>query len=460
MLPAETQISHSRRDFIKRTGLTLGSTLFLGNVLSANQQEATTGLKLAWVGVGTMGLWDLRNASHGNQVVAICDCDERSWEKAKEYFPDAIYYKDFRIMLREMGAQISAVGVSTPDHNHFAPAYMAMSMGKHVFVEKPLTNSIHQARVLETHAKTSGVITQMGNQGHASNGARLIKEWYEAGLIGKVREVIAWTNRPARGGGFSNKVMTEYPKPESIPDGLDWDLWLGTSTENVGYSKEYHYLRWRSWWAFGCGGLGDIGCHTIDTAYWALNLGAPESIEVEMQGPPNPIYTPNGSVVKFNFPARGDQPPVSVKWYEGPTPPEVPADFDAEVHHEGGMIMVGENGGIHHRGMRPDAPRLYPEPKWEHYRTNPDQRVPQSIPRTKGIFRDWMQSIETGELACSDFSYAAPLTEVILLGTLAIRTGKGFRWDAENMKIIGNDAADQILQDTAMREGWRIEDLT
>jgi predicted dehydrogenase len=240
---------------------------------------------------------------------------------------------------------------------------------------------------------------------------------------------------------------------------MDWDLWMGPVEKKIGFSPALHPTTWRPWWDFGCGGLGDIGCHTIDTPYWALGLGAPESVEVEMNEEVNSIHTPNGSIVTFNFPARNGKPPVRVKWYEGPSQPKAPEGFDlGDPGGEGGMIMVGEKGGIYHPGMRPDSPRLYPEAKWEEYRSNGDKRVPKTIPRIPGIHRDWVNAIREGRKSCSDFSYSGPLTETILLGTLAIRTGKTVKWNAETMQITGNPEAAKLINPEA-RKGWRPDDL-
>jgi predicted dehydrogenase len=449
----------TRRTFLKQSAAVLAAPLAAPLILAKPVTGANDKLNIAWVGFGNQGWGDLRGAANGNNVVALCDCDPNCWAKAKAKFPEAKYYKDFRKMLEEMGDKIDAVGVGTPDHTHFAVAYMAMSMGKHVFVEKPLTHSIWEARTLRKLAAEKNLVTQMGNQGHAFEGARLIKEWYQAGLIGEVREVIAWTNRPKAGWGFNGTVKTAFPAAEPIPEGMDWDMWLGPVGKQVPFSKFLHPTTWRPWWDFGCGGLGDIGCHTIDTPYWALDLGAPESVEVEMHGEVNPIHTPNGSVVSFNFPARGGKPAVRVKWYEGPSVPEAPAGYDyGALGGEGGLVMIGEKGGICHGGMRPDSPKLYPKEKWEAYRASGDKQVPKTLPRTSGIQRDWVEAIRNGTKSCSDFSYSGPLTEAILLGSLAIRTGKTVTWNAEAMTISDNPEATKLINPEA-RKGWRAEDL-
>lgn len=432
-------------------------------ILPQSAFGANSRLRIAWVGLGSQGRRDLRRAANENELVAICDCDLNAINNPEmmENYPEAKRYQDFRIMLAEQGDRIDAVGISTTDHLHFPVAYMAISMGKHVFVQKPLTHTIWEARTLRDLAAEKGVITQMGNQGHAFEGARLVKEWYMGGLIGDVREVIVWTNRPASGVGFGTQPETTYPPPELVPDGMNWDLWLGPSTTRVGYHPSFHPKNWRRWWAFGAGGLGDIGCHTIDTAYWALDLESPDRIDVAMHDAVNPIHTPMGSVVTFNFPARGDKPPVKIKWYEGPTAPTPPEGFDGDIWEDenGGFIMVGEDGGIFHSGMRPRSPRLYPEEKWQAYRKDRANQVPKTLPRVKGgITQDWVNAINEGRKACSDFSYSAPLSELILLGTLAIRTGQGLAWDPDAMQVIGNEAANGMVRE-ACRSGWAPKDL-
>lgn len=455
-----TLLNHpSRRAFLKQSAAALGVPFAAPQIFAKSVAGANDKLNLAWVGIGNQGWGDMNACANGNNMVALCDCDPKVLERGKKKYPDAKLYTDFRKMLRETGNMIDAVGVGTPDHTHFAVAYMAMNMGKHVFVEKPLVHTLWQARTLQQLAAKKGLVTQMGNQGHASEGAILIKEWYQAGLIGEVREVIAWTDRPHSGWGFNGNVKTEFPAADPVPEGMDWDQWLGPCLKHVAFSRQFHPTTWRPWWDFGCGGLGDIGCHTIDTPYWALDLGAPESVEVEMQGEANPIHTPNGSIVTFNFPARGEKPPVRVKWYEGPSVPESPAGYDGKPPGgEGGLIMIGEKGGIHHGGMRPNSPSLYPQEKWQTYRASGDKQVAKTLRRPGGIHRDWVDSIKNGTKSCSDFSYSGPLTEAILLGSLAIRTGKTVKWDAEKLEIIGNPEASKMINPEA-REGWRPEDL-
>ncbi len=428
---------------------------------------------LAWVGLGGQGLANLQNFIGDANIVALCDVDVRSNGRVgiridgttvdfltgvASMYPGAVVYQDFRRMMIEIGERIDAVGVSTHDSNHFAVAYMAMEMGKHVFVQKPLAHSLWEVRTLQRKATEKGVITQMGNQGHAFEGMRLIKEWYLAGLIGDVREVLAWTSRPAKGPGFQAIQQRAFPPIGPVPEGLDWDLWLGPVSNEVGYSSDLTPGTWRAWWDFGCGGLGDIGCHTLDAPFWTLDLGTPTRVEATVRKV-EPLTTPIGSVVTYNFSARGRQPPVVVRWFEGPTKPKKPEIMGNLPMPEEGMIMLGSKAAIFHAGMRPNSPRLLPDCLWQDYRRHPERRAPKILPRIGSIFTDWLNGIKNGTRTCSDFDYAAPLTEIVLLGALAIRTGKPVEWDSSKLRITNDNAEAARLVTIPARPGWRVEDL-
>ena len=445
----------SRRTFLKGSAAAIAAPLFVpSTVFGANEK-----LNLAWVGIGNMGWGDLRTCAARNNVVAFADVHQKYLDRGVKQFKGAKPFKDFREMLEKVGKDVDAVGIGTPDHTHFAVAYTALSTGKHVFVEKPMAHSLWEIRTLQALAAKKGLVTQMGNQGHAFEGTFLVKEWYQAGIIGEVTEVITWTDRPKGGWGFNGHVQTAFPGGERVPEGMDWDLWLGPCEKTVPFSKRFHPTTWRPWWDFGCGGLGDIGCHTIDTPYWAMDLGNPTRVEVEMHGDANPIHTPNGSVVTYKFPARGKRKAVNLKWYEGPSQPAKPAGYDGKIGRGGGMIMVGTKGGICYDGMRPNSPRLYPNAKWQEYRANASARVPKTLPRIKGgVHHDWLDAIRTGKKSCTDFSYSGPMTEVIVLGTLAIRSGKAIDWDYETQTIKNNPEAAKLIKIPA-RKGWRREDL-
>jgi predicted dehydrogenase len=447
----------TRRTVLKGAAAAVSAPLvFSDSIWGANNK-----VNIAWVGFNQRGWNDVRTCAHHKEVnvVAMCDCDTNIWPKAQKQFPKAKFFQNFREMLEKMGDSIDAVGVSTPDHNHFAVVHTAMSMGKHVFVQKPMTHSLWECRTLQSLAKKKNLVTQMGNQARAWQQTRMMKEWVEAGLIGDVKEVLTWTDRPNTGWGFPGQKFQTYAPGAAVPKNLDWDLWLGPTNKKVAYNPTYHPKNWRAWWDFGCGGLGDIGCHTIDAPWWSLDLGAPESVEVEMKNKANNIYSPSGSIVTFKFPARGKKAPVAIKWFEGPSKPTAPEGYDGKISGGGGMIMVGSDGGIAHQGMRPGSIELWPKNKWAAYRNDKTKWIPEKYPRVKSnIQLDFIDAIRENRKACSDFSQSGPLTEVILLGTLAIRTGKGLGWDPKTMTVKNNPEAQKLVEVSA-RKGWAVGDL-
>jgi predicted dehydrogenase len=387
------------------------------------------------VGLGSQGLSNLAYFRDECRLVALCDVDLRPTGRAlveiegtrhdivtgaSLLYPDATLYQDFRKMLIEKGDQIDAVGIATHDRTHFAVAWMAMEMGKHVFVQKPLAHSLAEVRAPRKKAAEKKLVTQMGNQGHASEGIRLIREWYEADLIGEITEVLAWTNRPGTGSGFRSANRKSYPVVEPVPKGLDWDLWLGPVEESVGYSPDLHPGAWRAWWEFGGGGLGDIGCHTLDASFWLSVSPHPPGWRPRWRRSIRSRLPAARWRHFIHFPARGGQPPVVVRLFEAPAKFPKPAIMsDVEP-----MIMLGSKGAIYAPGLSPDSPRLFPDSTWRINRENPEKRVPKTLPRVRNIFADWIDGLKNGTTPCSNFDYSARLTEVVLLGTLAIRTGK------------------------------------
>ncbi|MDP4611366.1 MAG: Gfo/Idh/MocA family oxidoreductase [Opitutales bacterium] len=416
--------------------------------------------RLACIGVGGRGKADIKGI-HGAKIVALCDIDSKALEGAHKQFPKAKTYADYRVMLDELKDEIDGVVISTPDHTHFHATMMAMSLGKHVHVQKPLAHSISEIRQMMSLAEDSGVITQMGNQGHAFEGMRYIREWYEAGIIGEIQEVVAWTNRPKAGYGFNGEVK-EYPEPAPVPDHVNWDLWVGPVQDAPEYApKAFHPVFWRGWWKFGMGALGDIGCHTLDSPFWALDLDIPKRVDVKVDHV-NPLYTPEASVVTYTCYSKAAKKDIKMTWYEGPKLPPKPEMLgDTEYTGEGGLMLIGTKGIIYHSGMRPDSPRLFPESLWQEFRTTPSMRPEKVYPRIKGSQMDeWLRAIKgEGPKPGSSFDYAGPLTEMIALGTLAIRTGKAIDYDTKTMTIHNNDEANALLQ-TEAREGFKVEDIT
>ena len=412
---------------------------------------ASRKLNLAFIGGG--GIADIAfDGCLGENYVAICDVDDARAASNFAKYPNAKRFKDFRVMLDQMNHEIDAVIVSTPDHIHFSAAYLAMQLGKHVYVQKPLTHDIWQARTLRRAATHYKVISQMGNQGHTTEGIRLIKEWYEAGVLGEVREVHAWFDGPDFVKAPYFRIPATFPPPTApVPPTLDWDLWLGPVKKRP-YSPAYGPLTWRGFWEFGCGELGDWACHTLDAPFWALDLDAPTRVSVENLEPIAEGFVPRSSHLKFDFPARGAKAPVALHWYDGGQHPAPPLDWDRkQPFPKSGMLMVGDKGTLI-TGGRPDSPRLLSDSVWEEFKLNQPAKT---IPRVKGgPFQEWLRAIKNeGPLPGSNFDYAARLTEMSLVGVMAQRTNLDIEWDAVNMRVTNHPGMERIIRQPA-RRGW------
>ncbi len=441
----------TRRSFLKRSALGTAATTLPLFSISRSALGAHHKLNVAVVGAGGMGRYAVNTAATEN-LVALCDVDDVRAARAYKDNPKARRFKDFRVMLDSMWKEIDAVAISTPDHTHFAAAMDAMERGKHVFVQKPLAHNIWQLRTLRKAARHYNVITQMGNQGHTFDGMRRIKEWVGAGIIGDVREVITWTNRPnapwfVPPAGFP-------PATGRAPSTLDWDLWQGPVAERE-YSAEYVPTKWRGWWDYGCGALGDIGCHTFDAPFAVLGLGSPSKVEVVRQRPPGDGFIPMGSVVTYHFPARGSKPPVTLKWYEAGYDVPRPRRWDPadKLPTGGGMYMEGTKETLYHEGMRPTKPMLTPSVRHSARKDELDQieRLPEV---GGGPIEEWIRAIKgDGPKPLSNFDYAVPLTEMVLLGAIVQRTGRTIEWDAKNMKIKGQPDLDALINEPT-RAGW------
>lgn len=446
----------TRRAVIK-SGLAAAACWALPRVsIAQGGRPAGRKLNLAFIGVGGIGGSALSGCD-GENYVAFCDVDEARAAAGYAKHPGVPRFRDFRVMLETLHREIDAVVVSTPDHTHFAAAMLAMEMGKHVYVQKPLTHDIWQARTLRRAAHRYKVVTQMGNQGHATEGIRLIKEWYEAGTLGEVREVHAWLSGPDFAKAVYFRMPGQFPPPTSaVPRTLDWDLWLGPAKPRP-FSTEYVPLLWRGWWDFGTSILGDWACHTLDAPYWALGLGQPTRVSVVNLEPIAAGFSHRSSHLKFEFAARGERPPVTLHWYDGGQRPPVPLDWNrAQPWPGGGMIMVGSKCTLM-TGSRPDSPRLLlPESEWEAFRRNPPAKT---IPRIQGgPFQEWIRAIKgEGPAPGSNFDYAAELTEVALLGVLAQRTNRDIEWDAPAMRVTNVRGLEPLVREPA-RRGWRYGD--
>jgi predicted dehydrogenase len=442
--------SISRREFLGGAAAAAAFTIVPSHVLGQNgQTPPSEKLNIAGVGVGGMGHNNM-NAVNTENIVALCDVD---FEKAagifKEY-PNAKQYKDFRVML-EKEKNIDAVVVATPDHTHAVVAAMAMKMGKGVYVQKPLTHNVFEARRLTEIAREMKVATQMGNQGHSGEGIRLVCEWIWDGAIGPIREVHSWTNRPIWPQGL------DRPKEEPpVPPTLDWDLFLGPAPYRP-YHPAYHPWSWRAWWDFGTGALGDMACHILDPAFWALKLGYPVSVEASSTKV-NDESAPVASIIHYQFPERDGLPPVKLTWYDGGLMPQRPEELEPGRmlgDGDGGVLFVGDKGKIM-CGCYGRSPRLIPESAMKEYKL-PKKTIPRVAGDMGGHEQDWVRACkEPGKPSSSNFDYSGPLTEMVVMGNLAIRNqGMKLEWDGLNMKVTNCEKANAFVQ-RQYREGWTL----
>jgi len=436
----------SRRQALAAGSAAAALTIVPRHVLGGpGQNPPSNKLNVAGIGVGGMGSGDIRNVASEN-VVALCDVDQRALERNAKQFPQAKLHTDFRKML-ETQKDIDAVMIATPDHNHAVVSMMALKMGKHVHCQKPLTHSVYEARMIGKAAEEAKVATQMGNQGQASEQARLISEFIWSGAIGTVREVHGGSNRYPP---ISPRGIRRPQDTPPVPPELNWDLWLGPSPERP-YHPCYHTFSWRGWWDFGTGVLGDIGCHQFSAVFKALKLGHPSSVEAcssNHQCPPEIANetAPLSSITRWCFPAEGDRAEVTVTWWDGGLKPPRPDELEpGRSFGEGDWLMiVGDKGKML-------GHRIIPEAKAREI-----GKPPQVLDRSPGHYQEWIRACKGGEPAGSDFvNHAAHLAEVVLLGNIAIRTKEKLLWDGENLRFTNSDEANKLIN-PPYRSGWSL----
>ena len=426
----------NRRQMLKTAALSGTGFWLAGRGARAQGQSPNEKLDIAVIGVGGRGAANLSGVA-GENIVALCDVDGTRAAKSFAKFPSAKKYTDFRKMLDEIHGRIDAVVVSTPDHTHAPAAAAAMQLGKHCYCEKPLTHSVYECRTLTDLAREKKLATQLGTQIHAGDNYRRVVELVQSGAIGAVREVYVWF--PGTRGGLDRPQETP-----PVPEDLDWDLWLGPAPHRP-YHPCYVPGNWRSWWDFGNGTLGDFGCHYMDLPFWALQLQYPSTIEAAGP-PPHPESTAPELTVRYEFPARGQMPPVTLTWHNGKTRPAV-LDEKQVPKWSSGVLFVGEKGMlVADYGKR----LLLPESQFTDFQP-PEPTIPASV----GHHQEWINACKTGSPTTCNFAYSGPLTEAVLLGNVAYRAGRRLQWDAANLQAANCPETDRYLR-REYREGWKL----
>jgi len=463
----------TRREFMGAAAAATAFTIVPRHVLGGAKYTAPSDkLNVAGVGAGGHGAFLFDGMINENRdlvnLVALCDVDEKHARAtikrpipavtnhgAYKMFPEVPTYRDYRRMLEKREKDIDAVVVCTPDHTHIAISVAAMKMGKHVYCEKPLGHNVHEVRVATEVAKEHGVVTQMGIGNHGTETFRRVVEIIRSGGIGDVKEVYVWCDNewekaPRKVAPYHFTWHNQRPPAMPVPADLEWDLWLGPAPARH-YHRGLHPMHWRGWWDFANGRLGDIGCHTIDLVFWALDLKYPLSVEAEGPGRPAREKLPPWLNARWTFPARGDLPPVTLNWYDGNTRPERFKDVDLPHDWPVAVLFIGSKGMlITQIEIVPPRFQLLPREKFADY-TPP----PRTIPRSMGHYREWITACKDGGSTTTGFDYSGPLTETVLLGTVAYRVGQKLHWDAKNLKATNCAEADRFIR-REYRKGWTL----
>ena len=445
-----------RRDFLKGSALAGVGFWVTGSCVAQDSKSPNEKLQIASIGVGGKGSSDCDQANNHGKVIAICDVDDNHLKQKSEKFPDAVKFNDYREMLTKMEREIDAVTVSTADHTHAHASIMAMRLGKHVYCQKPLTHTVWEARMMREAARKYRVATQMGNQGTAENGLREAVEVVRSGAIGGVHEIHCWTNRPV----WPQAPQITSRPAESVepPKHVHWDLFLGPAPHRP-YNAAYHPFKWRGWWDYGTGALGDMACHTANMAFMACNLTYPKSVYAEA-GDVNPETYPTWAKVTLEFAGSRSMPPVKFVWYEGKKDGQKllpPADL---LHGENppgsGSLIVGDKGVLYSPNDYGAAYRLLPTDNFKDFK-KPEPYMPRNGRGDDGMKAEWIAAAKGGPPAMSNFEYAGTLTETILLGNIAIRfAGTKLDWDGPHLRFTNHPKANQYVS-KEYRKGWEIE---
>lgn len=427
-----------RRGFLKTAGAASAITSIgvWSSVTPSRAAGPNEKLNIACIGTANRAAADVDGVKSEN-IVALCDIDDNFLSRAAEQFKDARTYNDYRELIDKEGDKIDAVVVATSDHHHAPASIRAIRAGKHVYCEKPLTHTVQEARLVAEAAKKAGVATQMGTQIHAGNNYRRVVEIVQSGAIGDITEVHVWVGKGWGGGELPEKV-------DAPPKELHWDLWLGPAPVRPFAVGRYHPAQWRKWWAFGNGTLGDMGCHYVDLPFWALKLRHP--ISCKAAGPaPHPETCPLGMTAEYQFPARGDLPPCKLTWADGNMTPKKVA---GERVPNSGVMFVGSEGKMF---ADYGSYKLFPKDKFADFKP-PTKTIPDSI----GHHAEWIKACKDGSETTCNFDYAGALSETILLGCVAYRTGEAIEWDAAALKSTNSEAANALIS-KEYREGWEVE---
>ena len=426
--------SFSRRTFLRTTSLAAAGAGLVIPRLASQTPSANNKLNIAVIGVANQGAYNLGNVAHEN-IVALCDVDDTFLSAAAQKHPGAKTYNDYRRLIDQKG--IDAILVATPDHTHAVATVAALKSGRHGYCEKPLTHTISECRAVREAAIKNKRITQIGTQIHAGSNYRRVVELVKSNVIGPISEVHVWV-----ASSYGN--MERPLDTPAIPAGLHYDLWLGPVPERP-YHPSHVPFKWRNWWAYGGGSLGDFGCHFMDLPHWALDLREPISAEAE--GPtPHPESTPGWMIVRYEYPERKKLPSVKLTWYHGGKQPPMLTPEQA-AKWKSGVLFVGEKGQIF---SDYGSHALLPEKDWVGFQA-PAPFIAESI----GHHKEWILSCKTGQPTTCNFDYSGALTEAALLGNVAFRVGKKINWDTKHLKAIGCPEADEFIQHH-YRKGWKL----